>query len=209
MLSAIRCHRYEIDRVVRGGHHATPTGGIGSGFRRRVAHQRDRAPFRLIKAALYQLGHTPPACPARYHGMEPRPGSAGQGPHRSGRRDRPVCHFRGAFRARTQSAQAPIGSVTNRSAPLACPHCLVYPACFRLHNAGYNIAPVANQQRHNVRGSRVGCLTTRNRPESFHGLSQLRANATGSKFPDSIHNSVMVSKFVWNSSNVVSRILPY
>jgi hypothetical protein len=95
----------------------------------------------------------------------------GWGHRGKARTDRPVFHFRGSFGAPTQSVRTPIGSGTHRSAPLAFPHCLVYPACFQFHQVGYNIAPGTNQQRHNVRGSRIGCSTTRNRPGTLHALA--------------------------------------
>ncbi len=188
------------------------TEGIGSrsfgcnGCAGRPRDRPARTPCRLIRTAHCQSGHTPPA----HTPVSPHPCAAslpvarthilgrsrGCGSHWAGRTDRPVFHFRGAFRAWTQSVRTPIGSVNHRSAPLASPHCLVYPACFGLHGTGYNIWPGANQQRHNVRGSRIGCLMTCNRPKSYHYLSRATACATRSKLPDAIHQLLTISYFI-------------
>jgi hypothetical protein len=118
--SATRTHRHEADRFVRRGYRATQAGGIGSGrvgCIRRVERLRDRATPSATSGLRFANWVTPLHPSADHFGTELRPGTAGHSYHQLGRTTRPACHFRGAFRAPTQSVQTPIGSGTHRSAP--------------------------------------------------------------------------------------------
>lgn len=150
-----------IDRVRRG----LPQVRVARA--RHVAGRRQPGRHRQIRAALHQLGHTPPAHPPATVERNLGRGSAGHG--RLGVRMKfpSGLPLRGAFPAWTQSARMPFGSATDRSAPPAIPHCFVNRGGFWFPIGDYIILPGANQQRHNVRASRVGCFVRRNGRESF------------------------------------------
>jgi hypothetical protein len=151
---------------------------------------RDRAYFRRITATLQQLRHVPAVHrPARRHTSSPtRPAchEDRRPPHRTaamawthvrvpaaadntGRDERIIrlsisLEHSGIRRDRSelQSVRSPIDLYPSRPRTALFPQ--LVSGSTRLE---YNIAARANQQRHNVRGSRIGCLLVRNRPESF------------------------------------------